>query len=122
MMNLAQINLYDPSKGSLVGLGPLGLEQGQDGVTVFAKFISTSIGLITVIAIIWFVFVFISGTLSIITSAGDKGSNEAAKKRISSGIIGLVVTLLGILIIRLIGMIFGLDLLNFGAMITALTI
>lgn len=119
---IAQINLYDPATGNLKGFGPLGLEQGQDGVSTFAKFISTALGMITVIAIIWFVFIFITGALGIVTSGGEKGSMESAKKRITSGIIGLVVTILGMLIMRLIGKVFGLDLFDFGEMIKALTI
>ena len=114
MMKLAQINLYDPSTGNLKGFGPLGLEQNQDGVTVFATFISSAIGLITLIGIIWFIFIFITGALGIITSGGDKNSLEVAKKRITSGIIGIVVMLFAILIIGFMGTIFGLgEILNF---------
>jgi hypothetical protein len=109
MMNkLTQINLYDPATGGLKGFGPLGLEQNQDGVTVFTTFISSAIGLITLIGIIWFVFIFITGALGIITSGGDKNSLESAKKKISSGLIGLVVMFFAMLIIGLTGAIFGL--------------
>lgn len=121
MMNkIAQINLA-PS-GGYKGFGALGLEQNQDGVTIFATFISSTIGLITVIAIVWFIIVFITGALGIITSGGDKNSNESARKKITSGIIGLIVTILGMLIIRFIGKLFGLDLLDFKTMIEALVI
>lgn len=120
MMKLTQINLYD--NGGLKGYGPLGLEQGQDGVSTFATFISSSIGLISLVGIIWFVFIFIFGALGIITSGGDKNSMENAKKKISSGLIGVVVILLGLLIIRFFGTIFGIDLLNFGEMFKTLII
>mgnify|MGYP001558368510 CR=1 FL=1 len=118
---LAQIQIAP--EGGFKGFGALGLEQNQNGVTVFATFISSAIGLITLIAIIWFVFIFLTGAVGIITSGGDKNSNESARKKISSGIIGLVITVFGILIVRLIGNIIGLgDILNFGTMFEKLII
>ncbi len=119
-MKTTQINLYD--NGGLKGYGPLGLEQGQDGVTTFATFISSSIGLISLVGIIWFVFIFIIGALGIITSGGEKNAMESAKKKISSGAIGVVVILLGLLVVRFFGTLFGLDLLDFGKMFNTLII
>lgn len=122
MMKIAQdIKLYDGT--GFKGFGALGLEQGQVGVSVFQTFISSAIGLITLIAIIWFIFIFLTGAVGIITSGGDKSSNEAARKKITSGIIGLVITVFGILIVRLIGNIIGLgDVLDFGVMFDKLII
>jgi len=101
------INLGEP----LEGIGPLGLvglEEGQDAVTVFTKFISSAIGLMTIIAIIWFVFVLIMGAIGIISSGGDKASLETARKRITTGIVGLIVVIAAIFIIDLIGRLIGL--------------
>ena len=121
MNKLTQIDLAPA--GGYKGFGALGLEQNQNGVSVFATFISSAIGLITLIAIIWFVFIFLTGAVGIITSGGDKNSNESARKKITSGIIGLVITVFGILIVRLIGNIIGLgDVLNFGTMFEKLII
>ena len=105
---LAQIKLYDPEKGGLRGFGPLGLEQGQDAPTIFTKFISSTIGLMTIIAIIWFAFVLITGAIGIISSGGDKASLETARKKITTGIVGLVVVIAAIFIIDLIGRLIGL--------------
>ena len=117
---LAQIQIAP--EGGFKGFGALGLEQNQNGVTVFATFISSAIGLITLIAIIWFVFIFLTGAVGIITSGGDKTPMNRLGK-ISSGIIGLVITVFGILIVRLIGNIIGLgDILNFGTMFEKLII
>lgn len=121
MKNLADINFFEGT--GLRGYGTLGLQNGGEPSTIFASFISSAIGLITVIGIIWFVFIFITGTIGIITSGGDKNANEAAKKRITSGLIGLVAMIFGILIIRLVGTLIGVgDILNFGAMFSTLTI
>lgn len=119
MKKIAQINLFEGN--GLKGFGKLGLEDGGDAPSIFANFISSSIGLITIIGVIWFIFIFITGAVGMITSGGDKNSNEAARKKITSGIIGLVVMIFGILIVRLIGTLIGLnDILDFGKMFNAL--
>jgi hypothetical protein len=113
LISQEQINLGEPLKG----IGPLGLEEGQDAVTIFTKFISSAIGLMTVIAIIWFVFVLIMGAIGIISSGGDKASLETARKRITTGIVGLVVVIAAIFIIDLIGRLIGLpDILDLPAL------
>ena len=120
MKKLTDIQLYEG--GGFTGFGPLG-QGGSDSVSVFAKFISLMIGLMTIIAIIWFVFIFIMGAIGIITSGGDKQALEGAKKKIVNGLIGLVVTILAILIIRLIGSIVGLEnILNIESMFNNLII
>lgn len=116
-MNLiaqGKINLFEDT--GLYGFGPLGLEgkSANEAPTLFATFISSAIGLMTLIGIIWFVFTFITGAIGIITSGGDKNSMEKAKQKLSSGVIGLVVMIFAILIIQFIGSILGLDnILNF---------
>ena len=113
-MKLLAIDLFPD--GGFRGFGPLGLENNPTAglaMGIFSKFISSVIGLMTIIAIIWFVFLIMGGAISIITSGGDKQALESAKKKISSGIIGLVVTVLAIFIIQLIGAIIGIpDILN----------
>lgn len=84
----------------------------QDAGTIFNKFISSTIGLLTVIAGIWFIFQFIIGAIGILTSGGDKASLASAKSKITYGIIGLVIVIVSIFIIDLIGRLLGLDILN----------
>lgn len=125
MMKLAQgqpIELFDDPAG-YTGFGPLGLEQGQQATSVFVQFINSALGLISLIAIIWFMFIVITGALGIMTSGGDKAANENAKKKISSGLIGLIITIIGMLVIRLIGTIMGIpDILEFGVLFERLLI
>jgi hypothetical protein len=124
MMNkLAQINLYNNADG-FKGFGPLGLvgKTGTDAPNVFANFISGAVGIITVIGIIWFIFVITTGAVSIITSGGDKQGLEGAKKRITNGIIGLVVSITALLILNLVGTFLGIPtLLNFTEMFGKIT-
>lgn len=103
MKTLAQ----DLNFGKLSGFGPLGTPEGS-GISTFAKFVSSAIGLLTIIAIIWFVFTFILGAIGIITAGGDKAAIESSRKKIVNGIIGLVVTIIAIFIVRLVGFILGI--------------
>lgn len=110
MKNIAQINLYDTTQGNLKGFGALGLETttATDAPNTFAAFLSSTIGLITIIGIIWMVVIIVTGSVSIITSGGDKNSLESAKKKISNGIIGLVMLVSSLFILSLVGKILGI--------------
>lgn len=106
---LAQIEVF---KGEpFRGFGQLGLKEdltGEGALGIFSKFISSTIGLLTIIAIIWFVFVLISGAIGMIGAGGDKATLESSRKRITSGLIGLVVVVAGLFIVDLIGNIIGI--------------
>ena len=100
MKNLLSIDL-----GPLRGFGKLGLETdtaGSTAVEVFSQFISSAIGIMTIVAVIWFVFVFITGAIAWMGAGGDKNALEAAKKRITTGIIGLAVIVIAVFVIDLI--------------------
>lgn len=123
MNKLAQINLFP--NGGYKGFGPLGLETTDAGQapSLFATFISTAIGIFTVVAIIWFVFTIFTGAISIISSGGDKAAMEAARKRITTGVVGLVVTIFAIFFIRLMGTILGIpNILNFVDLFTSIQV
>jgi ethanolamine utilization microcompartment shell protein EutS len=103
-----------PSEG-FRGFGKLGLEgeSAAQGIITFTDFISSAIGLMTIIAIIWFIFTLFTGAISYITSGGDKGAVESARKRIITGFTGLVITIAAIFVIRLFGYLIGIpDILN----------
>ncbi len=123
MNKLSQINLYDPSTGNLKGFGPLGLEQGQVAEDVFQTFISSVIGLISIIAIIWFVIIIITSGISDMGAGSDQKATEASKKRITNGLIGILITIFGILIINFAEQIFNVTgLLNIPYMFTQILI
>jgi len=119
---LAQINIFPD--GGFKGFGKLGLETAPatDASVVFTNFISSAIGLVTLIAIIWFVFLVTTGSFAFMTAGGDKQSLETARKKIMSGLIGLMVCIFGIFIIRFIGYLIGIpDILNFVSLFSVLT-
>lgn len=81
----------------LNGLGPLG------NISIypitFATVISSTIGLLTVVAFIWFTFVLFAGAIGIIGSGGDKSKFEAARQKITTGLIGVVIVVAAIFIL-----------------------
>lgn len=93
--------------GGFKGIGPLG-NPTDTGIDTFTKFISSTIGLLTIIAIIWFVFTLISGAIAMMTAGSDKASLESARKKITTGLIGLVVTIAAIFLIDLVGYLIGI--------------
>ena len=124
MTNLiAQSSIPLAPSGGFTGFGPLGnITSKEDAVSTFSKFISSAIGLMTIVAILWFIFVFIIGAIGVISAGGDKAALETAKKKITTGIIGFVVTIASIFVIKLIGYLIGIpDILNFGLLFSLIT-
>jgi len=122
MNKLAQIDLAP--KGGFRGKGPLGLEGdvAENAPGIFNKLLSTTIGIITVVAFIWFTFLFITGAVSVMTAGGDKAAVEAAKKKLTSGVLGLVIVIAGIFLVELIGSLLGIEnILNPAAVIRDIT-
>jgi len=111
---LAQIKIAPFGGFKGLGTGPLANPLGQgSAVKVFSNFISGVIGIMTIVAIIWAVFSIITGAISIISSGGDKQALESARKKITTGIVGLVVVLVALLVIEIVGYFLGLkDILN----------
>ena len=108
MKNLIADLTIAPNNG-FTGLGtsPLGNPNGTNGITIFTNFISKIIGIMTIVAIIWFVFTFITGAIGIITSGGDKNALESAKKKITAGLTGLVIVIIAVFILDLVGYLLG---------------
>lgn len=107
------------SLGNLCGIGNIGLCDGaQQGISLFAAILSTAIGLLTVIAGIYFLFILIIGAIGIISAGGDKAAYEEAKKRLTNGAVGFVLTIAAIFILDIIAVLLGIpDILNIGEMI-----
>jgi len=98
------------------GYGPFGgLGSELDiGIAVgyFTQIISNIIGVITIIAGIWFVFMFIMGGFSFLTAGGDSKKMGEATAKITTALIGLIVVVSAYAIISLIGALLGFDILH----------
>lgn len=111
---LADIDL-SPA-GGLRGLGPLGLENDPTGGTAgetFNKTITSIIGVMSIIAFVWFVILLITGAIGVMSAGADKSKLEAARSKIFNGIIGIVVLIAAIFIVDAVGTLLGIkDILN----------
>ncbi len=114
MKNLATDIQIAPS-GGFTGFGKLGLQGSlaTNASITFSNMISSVIGVLTIVAVIWFLFLLITGAIGYMSSGGDKSAIEAAGKRITSAIIGFIVVIASIFILKLIGYLLGVDFLNF---------
>ncbi len=110
--------------GGTKGFGPFGHlgTIGDVGTAVgyFTQIISNIIGIMTIIAGIWFVFMFVAGGFSFLTAGGDSKKIGEATSKITSALIGLVVVVSAYALISLIGALLGFNILNPQDIITTL--
>lgn len=110
MNKIAQIKIFGTTGNQFQGPGTLGtVTNDQDQ---FNQLISTSIGVLTAIAFIWFFFQLIFGAYSIMNAGSDKQKITDAQKKIYNSIIGIIVVISAIFIAELVGYIFGIDILD----------
>lgn len=122
-------NGYSSGKplGTFRGLGALsdfisslGSTDPTPAANAFSNFISKAIGVMTVIAIIWFIFTLFLGAIAWISSGGDKVKLQNAQKQITTALTGLIIVIAALFLVKLIGIIFGIDILNITNMINSL--
>lgn len=111
-------DIRGPAGGGLNRLIPQWM---ADPFLTFEKVLSLLIGLATVIAGIWFIYLLIIGGVSLIGSGGDKQAIGEASKKVTTGFIGLVIIVGGLFIVGLIGTIFDIDILNPGTVLRTIT-
>lgn len=87
--------------------------QALSGVEFIERLIRSLISLGFVIGAVIFFFMFITGAIAYMTSGGDKGATEAAKKRITNAFIGITILLSTFAIISLVEYFFGTNLMEF---------
>lgn len=82
---------------------------GTGVLTTFAGIISKAIGVITIVAGLWFFFQLIIAAFSWITSGGDAQKISDAQSRIINALIGLTLVVAAIAIMALVSKFFGID-------------
>ena len=104
-----------PFPDGFKGLGPLG-DPGTgvvfDIASATAKFelaLTVTIGVMTVIATIWFVFSFIAAAISWIAAGSDKQAVQNAQKKIANSLIGLLIVVVAIVLTLILGQIVGFE-------------
>ena len=83
------------------------------GTSFLQKILQLGISLALVIGAIIFFFMLLVGGISWISGGGDKAKLESAQKKITHALIGLAILLSTFAIIKLVGYLFGIDLLKF---------
>lgn len=109
--------LAQKSIGTFEGIGPLGtglknLTAPDSAISKFIDVISKAIGVLTVSAGIWFLFQIMAGSFQWLASGGEKQAVQNAQKRITNAVMGLFVVVISYALISLIGLFFGIDMLN----------
>lgn len=108
MKLLAQAKL-----GTLQGLGTLGtITDTSSAFTKFINVFSTALGVLTISGGIWFVIQILIGAFQWLASGGEKQALQNAQKRLSNAILGLFVVVFSYALISIVGLIFGINILE----------
>lgn len=85
------------------------------------KIISQVIGVLTIVAFVWFAVQIILAGYAFLTSEGEKNKMEIARKRLTEGLIGMIIIVVAVGLSALVGTIFGLgSIFNINQMLTNL--
>lgn len=104
----------------LQGIGQYG--SGSNAATKFNTILTQIIGILTIIAGIYFIFLLISGGIEWMSSGGDKGKLATARSKMFSGAVGLTIVVAALFIADIIGNLIGLPgILNPGGVLNTLT-
>ena len=76
------------------------------------KMVSSAIIMVLIVVSLIFFFILVIGGLKLITSGGDEKKVAAARAQITNALIGLVIVFAAWAIMKLIGSVFGIDLLG----------
>lgn len=93
---------------TLTGPG-IAVTSGTESVTVLEKIISTAIGILTVLGVIYFVIQIILSGISMISSQGDPKELATAKKRLTNNVLGLAIIILAYGFGALLASLMGID-------------
>ena len=119
MYHLAQVQTN--LEGTINAIGELG-NPGTEAPGLFVSIISGTIGLLTIIAGIYFAFILITGAISWIGAGGDSQKLENARKKITNGAIGIAIVVAAIFAVEIVGQLLVFDyILDPAAIISTLT-
>lgn len=85
---------------------------GKLGDLTAGGMVSGAINLVLILVSLVFFFILVLGGLSWITSGGDEKKVAAARAKITNALIGLVIVFAAWAIMKLIGAVFGIDILG----------
>lgn len=97
----------DPQTGN--SINGFGIQPTGNGVSQLETIISSIIGFITVVAFIFFVFQVIFAGYSFISAQGDEKKLEAARSKLTNGVLGLTLVVVAFGVTAFISKILGLS-------------
>lgn len=111
---ISKIYVYAASVdlGPITGVGKFQEDVTTDPGSTLESFISTIVGVLTVIAGLAFLLYFLLGGLTWITAGGDKNNTAKAQKQMTDAAIGLIIVVVAYFIAGVVGTVLGLDILN----------
>jgi len=95
--------------------------QAMGGGNFVARLISSLINIFLIVGVVVFIFMFIYGAITWISSGGDKVAVEEARKRVIYAVIGVAILFTTWAIITLIQNFFGINILNINLDILRIT-
>ncbi|OGL52309.1 hypothetical protein A3K55_01535 [Candidatus Shapirobacteria bacterium RBG_13_44_7] len=90
-------------------LDPMGIDPGSDPTSTAELLIGNIIGILTVLAFIYFAIQVILAGYAYLTTQGDKSKMETARKRITEGILGIVIVVVALGLAALIASLIGIQ-------------
>lgn len=87
----------------------LKIAEDSDGISELDNIISTIIGVLTLVAFIYFVIQVILAGYAFISGQGDEKKIESARKRLTDGILGITIVVVAFGITALLASLMGLD-------------
>ena len=111
--------LADIKLDTLQGIGEIGgvgrdLTNKPQAVSFFTfrDTLSLIIGVMTVVGFIWFFFTIVIAAIGWLASGGEKNKVQEAQKKITNGIIGLVILISATFLIKIIEVVLGINILR----------
>ncbi|MBI2267930.1 MAG: hypothetical protein HYU80_00575 [Candidatus Blackburnbacteria bacterium] len=87
-------------------------KSGEGAVDQLSGILSTIVSVLIIAGALIFTLYFIMGAIRWITSGGDKGQLESARNQVLHAVIGLLVLFSVFALLKLIGVLFNINLLN----------
>lgn len=103
--------ILPPTNSSYTNIGT-GADSKLNPIANLVKFLSNLIGVLTILAGLFFIVYFVMGAFGWVTAAGDSGKVEKARNKMVQGFLGLVVIVISYSLIGIIGKVIGVDLIN----------
>jgi len=127
-LDILRLNLMDnlltqtevPITGPMTGFGPYG--SSGNAYNQLATVLTTIIGLLTLIAGVWFVFLLITGGIAWMSSGGNADKLANARSRMLSGAIGLAIVVAALFLAEIFGGLIGFpDILNINDLLESIS-